>query len=50
MQAKIPKVIQKLSLERFEAYRQPGESDEQALARVYWNTALSEALYPVCRG
>jgi hypothetical protein len=34
MQAEIPKVIQKLTAERFEAYRKPGESDEQALARA----------------
>lgn len=46
----ITKVIQKLSSERFEAYRQPGESDEQVLARVCWNTALSEALYPCLQG
>jgi Abi-like protein len=46
----IPKVIRKLSSERFEAYRQPGETDEQALARVCWNTALSEALFPCLQG
>ena len=47
---KIPPVIQKLSSERFEAYRQPGETDQQALARVCWNTALSEALFPCLQG
>ena len=46
MQVEIPKIIRQLSTERFEAYRLTGESDEQALARVCWNTALSEALYP----
>ena len=50
MQAEIPKVIQKLSSERFEAYRKPGESDERVLARVCWNTALSEALFPCLQG
>jgi Abi-like protein len=49
-QVKILPVIQKLSSERFEAYRQPDESDKQALARVCWNTALSEALYPCLQG
>jgi len=46
MQVEISKIIRQLSTERFEAYRLAGESDEQALARVCWNTALSEALYP----
>lgn len=46
----ITKVIQKLSLERFEAYRQRGETDEQVLARICWNTALSEALFPCLQG
>jgi hypothetical protein len=50
MQAEIPKIIQKLSHERFEAYRRPGESDEQVLARVCWNAALSEALFPCLQG
>jgi hypothetical protein len=42
-------LIRRLSKERFEAYRLEGESDELALARHCWNTALSEALYPVVR-
>src|SRR5271157_3908468 len=50
MQVELPKVIQKLSSERFEGYRKPGESDEQVLARVCWNIALSEALYPCLQG
>jgi hypothetical protein len=35
-----------LSSERFESYRKHGDTDEHALARVSWNAALSEAIYP----
>jgi hypothetical protein len=49
-QVEISKVIKKLSPERFEAYRKPGESDKEVLARICWNTALSEALFPCLHG
>jgi hypothetical protein len=35
-----------LSKPRLDSYRQHGESNEKALSRHLWNTALCEALYP----
>ncbi len=35
-----------LSTARLDSYRQSGESNEGALCRHLWNTALCEALYP----
>ena len=45
-QEEILKIIPVISQERFESYRKHGNTDDQALARVNWNIALSEAIYP----
>lgn len=45
-QPEIEKIISLLSSPRFESYRKPGDADAHALARVNWNIALCEALYP----
>lgn len=45
-QAELDKLIPILSTDRFESYRKDGEEDSQAFARLKWNIALCEALYP----
>ena len=45
-QAQMDKIIPLLSKDRFESYRKHGEDDDTALARLKWNIALCEALYP----
>lgn len=45
-QGEIDKIVLVLSPDRFQAFKQVGESDDHTLARVNWNTALSEAAYP----
>lgn len=50
MQEQKQKIVNQLSVERFEACRYHGEDDDRTLRRVRWNTALSEALYTPLQG
>jgi hypothetical protein len=45
-QEEIDKIVPVLSSDRFRSFKQVGEPDHHTLARVNWNTALSEAAYP----